>query len=341
MIAEPERPWDEPGAVAVAPGVHRIPLPLHDESLHAVNVYVLEGEDGLTLIDSGEAGTASASALAAALRQLGHGLEDVRDVLVTHVHRDHYTLAVALRQEFGTAVHLGRSEEASLRLSADATRHSLATQFAMIAECGAADLAVEIARDDEPLPASAWEDPDVWLDEGQLKVGARLLDAIATPGHTRGHLVFRDEAGGLLFAGDHVLPHITPSVGLEPASVSLPLRDYIHSLRLVRALPDTQLLPAHGQVSPSVHDRVDDLLRHHEARLEAIARLVHGEHSTAHDVATRLTWTRRKSNLDQLSRFNRMLATLETKAHLDVLAAQGLLHTQLDHDRVRLYWTEP
>jgi glyoxylase-like metal-dependent hydrolase (beta-lactamase superfamily II) len=302
---------------------------------------VLEQEDGLTLIDSGELGTASASALAAGLRQLGHGVGDVRDVLVTHVHRDHYTLAVALREEFGTAVHLGRDEEASLRRSTDPTLHSLATQFEMIAECGAAELAVELAKDDEPVPASAWEDPDVWLDAGQLKLGGRLLDAIATPGHTHGHLVFRDEAGGLLFAGDHVLPHITPSVGLEPASVPLPLRDYIRSLRLLRALPDTQLLPAHGPVSPSVHDRVDELLRHHEARLEAIALLVHGVQSTAHDVASRLTWTRRKSNLDQLSPFNRMLATLETKAHLDLLAAQGLVHTHLDDNHVRLYRKEP
>jgi glyoxylase-like metal-dependent hydrolase (beta-lactamase superfamily II) len=337
VIVDPDRPWSEPGAVAVAPGVHRIPLPLDDESLHAVNVYVLEQDDGLTLIDSGEVGAASVSALAAGLGQMGHGVGDIRRVLVTHVHRDHYTLAVALRREFGTSVCLGRNEEASLRLSADPNRHILASQLASLAECGAADLAIVIARDDEPLPASAWEDPDVWLDAEQLAVGSRVLDAIETPGHTQGHLAFRDEAAGLLFAGDHVLPHITPSAGLETATVPLPLRDYIHSLHRVRALPDTQLLPAHGQVGPSVHDRVDRLLEHHAKRLRAILRLVLG-HDTPYDVASRLTWTRRSHALDQLSPFNRMLATLETKAHLDLLVAQGQLGTQHTSDRIRQYW---
>ena len=338
MIADPERPWYEPGAVAVAPGVHRIPLPLDDEGLHAVNVYVLELEDGLTLIDAGEVGAASMSALVAGLAQIGRDVHEVRQVMITHAHRDHYTLGVALRREFGTLVHLGRGEEESLRLSADPSRHILASQLASLAECGGADLAKEVARDDKPLPASVWEDPDVWLDPEQLKVGTRVLDAIATPGHTQGHLVFRDDAAALLFAGDHVLPHITPSVGLETATVPLPLDDYIHSLHLVRMLPDTQLLPAHGPVGPSVHDRVDRLLEHHVERLEAVARLVVRAHDTAYDVASRLTWTRRGRTLEQLSPFNRMLATLETKAHLDLLVAQEKMQTRLEADGTRRYW---
>ena len=76
---------------------------------------------------------------------------------------------------------------------------------------------------------------------------------VATPGHTRGHVVFVDAAAELLFAGDHVLPHITPSIGFEAVPGPLPLGDYMDSLRLVRELPDRRLLPAHGPVSPSVH----------------------------------------------------------------------------------------
>jgi len=100
----------------------------------------------------------------------------------------------------------------------------------------------------------------------------RRLEAIATPGHTRGHVVFADAAAGrLLFAGDHVLPHITPSISLEAAPQELPLRDFIESLLLVR--PDARPGPCcrpHGPVSPSVHARVDELLDHHDARLSAM-----------------------------------------------------------------------
>src|SRR6266496_4504028 len=91
--------WTDPGLFTVAPGVHRVPLPLPTDGLRAVNVYVLEDGDGLVLIDSGWALTESREALAAALATLGCGLGDVRHFLVTHVHRDHYTQAVELRRD--------------------------------------------------------------------------------------------------------------------------------------------------------------------------------------------------------------------------------------------------
>src|SRR6266516_98955 len=83
--------WADPGLFTVAPGVHRVPLPLPTDGLRAVNVYVVEDGDGLVLVDSGWALSESREALAAALAMLGCGLGDVRHFLITHVHRDHYT----------------------------------------------------------------------------------------------------------------------------------------------------------------------------------------------------------------------------------------------------------
>ena len=64
--------------------------------------------------------------------------------------------------------------------------------------------------------------------------------------------MFADHAAGLLFAGDHVLPTITPSIGFEPALPAQPLGDFLGSLTKVRGLPDLRLLPAHGPVADSV-----------------------------------------------------------------------------------------
>ena len=69
----------------------------------------------------------------------------------------------------------------------------------------------------------------------EIPVGTRVLSAVHTPGHTQGHFVFADQPGGLLFAGDHVLPTITPSIGFEPVPVEQPLRDFMESLAKVRA----------------------------------------------------------------------------------------------------------
>ena len=56
-----------------------------------------------------------------------------------------------------------------------------------------------------------WDYPDTWLENDvALTVGDRTIDAVHTPGHTQGHYVFADRPAGLLFAGDHVLPTITP-----------------------------------------------------------------------------------------------------------------------------------
>jgi glyoxylase-like metal-dependent hydrolase (beta-lactamase superfamily II) len=90
-----------------------------------------------------------------------------------------------------------------------------------------------------------------------------------------------DDRARVLFAGDHVLPHITPSIGLEPTLNPLPLGDYLESLALIRARPDAMLLPAHGPVADSVHRRVDELLDHHERRLTHCAEAVAAGADTA------------------------------------------------------------
>jgi glyoxylase-like metal-dependent hydrolase (beta-lactamase superfamily II) len=311
----------------VAPGVHRIPLPLPGDALRAVNVYLVEDGDAPVLIDSGWALAAAQVQLESALAEIGHGIGDVARFLITHMHLDHYTQAVRLRHEFGTRLSIGIGERPSLDLWVNGLETRLTPQLRRLRACGAgplADLMQENAARRQRHPV-AWELPDEWLVPGDIPLGSRILEAIATPGHTRGHLCFRDAAGGLLFAGDHVLPRITPSIGFEPALAIMPLADYLESLRLIRELPDTVLLPAHGPVAASVHDRVDELLAHHAVRLDSAERAVSHGAATAFEAATVLTWTRRERAFGDLDPFSQMLAVLETAAHLDLLVMQGRL----------------
>ncbi|HKC29278.1 MAG TPA: hypothetical protein VKB75_14790, partial [Jatrophihabitans sp.] len=104
-----------------------------------------------------------------------------------------------------------------------------------------------------------------------------------------------------------------------------PLRDYLASLELIRELPDARLLPAHGPATTSVHERIDELLAHHEQRLDATAAAVQRGAHTAFEVAKALPWTRRQRRLDELDWFNQILAIFETLAHLRVLVERGLL----------------
>jgi glyoxylase-like metal-dependent hydrolase (beta-lactamase superfamily II) len=120
-----------------------------------------------------------------------------------------------------------------------------------------------------------------------------------------------------------VLPHITPSIGFELGEPGLPLGDYLDSLELMTAFPDTRLLPAHGPVAGSTHTRVEELLDHHDKRLAETEDALGAGARTGHGVAGVLGWTRRAVPFGDLDDFNRMLAVNETVAHLDVLVARG------------------
>jgi glyoxylase-like metal-dependent hydrolase (beta-lactamase superfamily II) len=319
--------WTAEGAWQVAEGIHRIPLPLPMDGLKAINVYVISTDDGLVLIDGGWAIPEARELLDKSLRSIGSGFGDIRRFLVTHVHRDHYTMARVLGRELGVDVALGRGEEPAMDALNDMESFVENPFAGLLRTAGAADIADQWnqGRNDEDLPDPAWwEYPDSWLDgDHEIPVGARTLDAVSTPGHTPGHFVFADLADGLLFAGDHVLPTITPSIGFTVPPTPDPLGDFMASLTKVRALPDLQILPAHGPVAPSSHARVDELLSFHEKRLEqSLAGLAEGP-TTAFAVAHQLGWTRHEKAYDELDVFSQGMAAMETKAHLELLVARG------------------
>jgi glyoxylase-like metal-dependent hydrolase (beta-lactamase superfamily II) len=323
--------WTEPGLFTVAPGVHRIPLPLPNDGLRAVNVYAIESGDDLVLIDAGWALEGAADLLGAALARIDRGLPEITRCLVTHIHRDHYTLAIVLRRRFGTKVALGIGDKPSLDLVASGRRATMTAHLGRLRLYGGDAVARAMTgfAAGQPDEADVWEQPDEWLD-GQLTVRltGRDLLAVPTPGHTQGHVVFADIERHLLFAGDHVLPRITPSIGFEAAYAEQPLGDYLRSLRLMLQMPDLTLLPAHGPVAGSTHARVKELLAHHEDRLAAsLARVVAGA-NTAFEAAQALPWTRRGRHFDDLDPFNQMMAVFETGVHLDLLAAEGRIRRE-------------
>jgi glyoxylase-like metal-dependent hydrolase (beta-lactamase superfamily II) len=319
--------WATSGVEQITAAVYRIPLPLPTDALRAVNVYAIRGSAGTGLIDGGWFLPDALDTLRHSLAEIDIRIDEITRVLATHFHRDHYTLAVELRRITGCGVSLGIGERASVE--AILAGISATDRFAeQMRRAGAPQSLqdVEYARSNV---STEYAHPNSWLVDGDRPMaGGRELVALSTPGHTNGHFCFADDEGAMLFAGDHVLPHITPSIGFETVPAHLPLANYLGSLRRVRERRDAVLLPAHGPVAPSVHTRIDELLAHHADRLDRCGDAIAAGARTAYQVAVSIPWTRHARALGEMSAFDQVSAIQETTAHLDVLRMQRRLETR-------------
>src|SRR5215208_5464730 len=157
---------DEHHVSALPPHVVRIPLPLPLPDLRVVNVYAILGDDGVTLVDSGWADEPSETVIVEALDRLGFAPEDVRRVVVTHAHWDHYSRAIGWQRRYGTTVMIGRHERHTIE-AFDERTGAYPVQAQLLHKAGAIDLAEAIAN----FPLEPFErdvpfgPPDVWLDE--------------------------------------------------------------------------------------------------------------------------------------------------------------------------------
>lgn len=307
-------------------GIWSLPVPMAEHPLRYTLCYVIEDPRGPVLIDPGWPDDDAWSHLEDGLEQAGFTTSDVQAVLVSHVHSDHHGLAGRVREASGCWIGMHPREADALRRLADGSelrqRNMSFTELAGVppSERG------ELRSDGERFRALAETLPDRELDEhtGRLVPG-RSLRALWTPGHTPGHLSFVDDDAEIAFTGDHLLPRITPNVssyGLGDGTDAL--GDYLGSLQALSSVAaDFEVLPGHEYRFRGTSARVEQLLRHHDARTEEIVAVVaEAGNATVWEVATQVTWSR---GWAETTGQRRRLALAETLAHLRHLDGVGRL----------------
>ncbi|TKK88667.1 MBL fold metallo-hydrolase [Herbidospora galbida] len=316
-----------PEVERVRPGLWSIPVPLPNTPLRYVLVYALELPGGVALIDAGWDTEEAYAALTAGLKTAGYDVTDVRAVLVTHMHPDHYGLAGRVREDSGAWIGLHPADARLLRGRYDDPEDLSERELRLLLRSGipeekARELAGSSMAIRRLVSAGA---PDRLIEDGtRLDLPGWDLTAIWTPGHSPGHLCFAGE--GLLFSGDHVLAKITPMVAFHPQSAPDPLADYLDALRAVGRLDVEEVLPAHEYRFPDLLGRVEYVISHHHDRLAEIERVVSGEPGlTCWQIATRLTWSR---PWESIQGFQLRAANNETLAHLIYLEAKGRLREE-------------
>jgi glyoxylase-like metal-dependent hydrolase (beta-lactamase superfamily II) len=161
--------------------------------------------------------------------------------------------------------------------------------------------------------------PDRYLADGdRMDVPGWGVDAVWTPGHSPGHTCFRVPDHGLLLAGDHVLPGITPHIAISRADRrGDPLADFLDSLRKVDQPDVREVLPAHEHRFTHLHERVVEITRHHHEHLAAIEAVLASGPTSLWQIASRLVWNK---PWDDLTLLMKRAAVNETAAHLRYLS---------------------
>lgn len=313
-----------PAVERVRDGLWSIPVPLPDNPLRYVLVHLFELEDGVAVVDTGWDTDTAWDALVAGLGVAGASVSDVRAILITHIHPDHYGLAGRLRQVSGAWVALHRDDAALLPGRYGAGVEAVLAQMRQLLEEAGVPAEVVAELSEASTGVREWvqlAEPDVIL-EHRAAVPLRGWDLVAlhTPGHSPGHVCFWERGRRVLLSGDHVLPRISPTIAMHVQQTGNPLADYLAALRAVRDLDVDEVLPAHEWRFAPLRERVDQLLDHHQRRLALVENTIAaGSGATVWEVAQQLPWSRPWA---EIQGHMRRAAVGETLAHLVTLAAE-------------------
>ncbi|MEU4693448.1 MBL fold metallo-hydrolase [Actinoplanes sp. NPDC023714] len=305
-------------------GLVAVEVPIPNNPLRYTLTYLIPGDSGLVVVDPGWDSDAGWNALVNGLASAGATAADVTGIVLTHVHPDHHGLSGRLRDASGAWIAMHPAERASMlrdretapsRALGDWMRSLRVPDFEIKSLMGTFGAAVDAHF--APLA-----DATVLLEDGDLvPLEGRRLQAVWTPGHTPGHLCLLEPDAQVLLTGDHVLPRISPNIGLQLTGGD-PLTDYLASLAKVAAYDDCEALPGHERRFRGIAARCAELDAHHRDRCDEIVAVT--ERLGSPDIwqlASALTWSRPWEQIGPM----KVGAIAETAAHVELLVREGRL----------------
>src|SRR3989475_9168147 len=265
----------------VAQGVFelRLPIPFEDG---LVNVFLFADGDDVDLLDCGMNSGESVEAIRAAVTEVGS--KRIRRLVVTHIHPDHYGAAGTLAGEGRADLYLHRLEVPLVNPRYVELEHLVKEVHTYLLVNGVPPEEAEVLSNSQRALSQVVSPAEaaVQLDGAELlDMGRRQLRVEWTPGHSPGHIWLYESQDKLLFAGDHMLPELSPNIGLHPQSTPDPLHHYLDGVKRLSAYVQNKILPAHGRPFKDAATRVATLAAHHHRRLDQILDIVAGGERSA------------------------------------------------------------
>ena len=312
--------------IPIMDGLLQLRVPIPNNPLGWVLPYLIEGRDGWTLVDAGWNVPEAFDALEEQLDRAGVGFRNLKTLLVTHIHPDHYGLAGQVKERSGATVIIHQRERDLIRSRYRNPEQLLATMGDWLVMHGVPRDSMQDLQT-SAMPVRAFVDPVepdevVWGGE-RLPIGRFEFEVWWTPGHSPGHICFLERGKKFILTGDHVLPTITPNISLHPQQQGNPLGDYIASLKRLEELDVETVLPAHEYTFTDLQARLRAIEAHHEERLGEMMACFDGQPRTAYEVARHVKWV--TGSFDTFSPWMQRAALGETLSHLDYLVLEDRL----------------
>ncbi|HXI92812.1 MAG TPA: MBL fold metallo-hydrolase [Blastocatellia bacterium] len=298
--------------------IHRIsvPTPFY---VGPVNVYLIE-EDPLTLIDAGPRDDASLEALRTGLNQLGYQLSDIKRIIISHAHADHYGLARVIVEESGATAYIHEWDAPAVSANTDYRAYR-----ELLAASGVPRETIDrMEAGYEKFQGFAYplDHVETLKDNDEVLFEHESLTVVHTPGHTPGSICLVRTSNRLVFASDTVLKTITPNPVLSPDPINAKRRfqslgEYLVSLARIRALAPTVLKGGHGDDVTDYDEHFHRMYRFTNARQSKLLTLLPKNGATAWETSTLM--------FPDAHGYHRFLALSETVAHLDYAVAENKL----------------
>jgi glyoxylase-like metal-dependent hydrolase (beta-lactamase superfamily II) len=273
----------------VLPGIWRLRLPLPWPGVPHVNAWALSAGDGIVLVDTGYHEPGALAELERTLAQIDRRLEDVRLVVCTHAHSDHYGLAAPVVERAGCELWMHPRHEHMTAGMSDPER-SLERRVEVARQSGVPLEPLrqwaEQRRDQNPGIAAVIEPHRELVPGVEVETDHGAWSVHYTPGHAPSHVVLFQQEQRLLLSGDHVLGRV--SLYFDYGWTPDPVGEYLDGLDTAEALDARLCLPGHGRPFGDVRAHVDANRAEIMERLDSIAGTLGDDEATAFDLVRRV-----------------------------------------------------
>jgi glyoxylase-like metal-dependent hydrolase (beta-lactamase superfamily II) len=244
-------------------------------------------DGGIVMFDTGMGGKGRLRQLDLALAQAGFGVEDVRLVVCTHSHTDHYGLGGSIVEAAGCELWMHPRWE-HVRPLAEDSRAALEARIEVARQSGVPPRALERYREareeDDETGIDVLKEPDRDLVPGvEVETDLGTWQVHETPGHAPSHVVLHQPERKLMISGDHLLGRTV--LFFDHGHSPDPIGEFLSSLEVVQVLDVELVLPGHGRTFRDPEAKIAESRRQVEALLGKVRTgLAGGDEKTAFEI---------------------------------------------------------